>query len=371
MKTVFTELLLVDVVRGAHSTGAAIVKRDKDEMLLAKLPVASQFFVASDQYQELMKNYNLKAMIGHNRYATVGDKIAENAHPFQFETVVGAHNGTLDRWAITNISDGQRFGTDSESIYYSIDKHGLQETVAKLRGAWALTWYDQKNNSMNLLRNDKRPLYYCYSSDRGTLFWASEPDMLEWVLRRNNVKMFNDEFYACEPDKHYRWSLPNEWKDKLSKPFVTECKAKPYMYKAHKREHNYEEWGPYADYSNYTPHKSYSPPAIARTDPILPFTPNNVQDALPDTSEPKRSWVDRKIDTKKFRPPYKDHIGRIVNKVKFEELVKCGCIFCDTGDQKWGEFILPLKEDVDGRKNYLCEECYNDDDIREMISHIL
>src|SRR3546814_12623264 len=43
-----------------------------------------------------LSGYNSKAFIGHNRAATLGKVNGLNAHPFRYDNIMGAHNGTLD-----------------------------------------------------------------------------------------------------------------------------------------------------------------------------------------------------------------------------------------------------------------------------------
>ena len=357
MRDVFTELLLVDVVRGHHSTGAALVKRWNDEILVEKAPVPSPDFIRSQAYKPFIDTLDVKVMIGHNRYATIGEKIAENAHPFQFDNLVGAHNGTLDHWALNRLDNYKDFGTDSEALYYSVSKYGIRSTIDKISGAWALTWFDKQNNTINLLRNAKRPLYYAYSEDRCTIFWGSEPEMLEWILKRNRVHLFEKTVFACDADKHYRWAIPEKISTKFEKPIIAEVKECTFNhvqgFSAWRKGENWdhEKWAP-AYGASVTPWSS--PPKLPS--PI----------ALP---PPKKTIT--KIDTKKFRPPYKDTTGQIITKPKFEELVASCCVFCDNANTVWGEFIYPLKDDMDGRKLYLCEDCYNDDDILKLIENSL
>ncbi|CAN5950617.1 unnamed protein product [Sphagnum jensenii] len=131
---------LFDVVRGHHSTGTAIVKRFDSEIEMAKAAVPSPMFIGLKEYQDLMNKASLKVIIGHNRYATIGEKTPKNAHPFKFPNLVGAHNGTIDSWSLRDLEDSGQFGTDSEALYNSISKIGIKSTIEKMTGAWALSW---------------------------------------------------------------------------------------------------------------------------------------------------------------------------------------------------------------------------------------
>lgn len=363
-KDIFSELLLVDVVRGSHSTGAAAIKRFDGEILLTKAPIASPYFVGTKEYRDMIDTLSVKCLIGHNRYATVGAKTPENAHPFQFDHLVGAHNGTLDDWALRGLDNWKEFGTDSEALYNSIHEHGIKDTIAEVSGAWALTWFDKLGSTMNLLRNAKRPLFYTYSTDRESLYWASEADMLEWVLKRNGVKLFDDSIFECEADHHYKWSIPANVGGKFEKPLCTKMEGRAASFRqAYGNSGSWKEDNGYST-SSYTTY-GVRTHAKTSTDPKYITAPAF-------TPGVSTKHVHKKIDTsKKFRPPYKDAYGRIINKENFKKLVPTGCVFCDDQQTVWGEFIFPLKDDMDGRKLYLCKECYDDDDIRQLVENCI
>ena len=125
--------------------------------------------------------------VGHNRWATKGaSDLDENAHPFKEGAVTLVHNGSLrGQW---RLPDHEQFAVDSNNIAHAINEIGIDETVSKLQGAFVLVWHDQRDQTLNFIRNDERPLYLAKLST-GTWFWASEKDMLLWILNRRKVKV--------------------------------------------------------------------------------------------------------------------------------------------------------------------------------------
>lgn len=361
-KDVFTELLIIDSIRGMHSTGAAAVKRwDDSKVEMAKCPGPSHNLITSAAYKTLL-SYPAKALIGHNRYATMGAHTVENAHPFEFENVVGAHNGTLDKWSVKFLHEFEKFDTDSEAIFSHLNKYNIREVMNQVSGAWALTWFDRRDDTINFIRNDKRPLYYCYSKDRCTLLWASERDMLDFVMRRHGNDM-GDKFYVVQEDSHYSWKIPTSLNEKFGEPTRIKMEAKKTFFAAD--DHiGYE----YSYGSNWHSRAKYTAPekkAVVKVDDSSSTGTSNVLPFLPTPKEVQR------VNTAKFRPPYKNHKNMAIKKSDFETIVSQGCIFCDDNTATWGEFIKILEPDMEGRPMFLCEECYNNDEVLETCSFVM
>jgi predicted glutamine amidotransferase len=181
-------LLRLDVLRGEHSTGLAIVDYDSEIKLLKKVgtPDRGLFPSFTDDFDEkgVFKGTG-KVFIGHNRYATKGGVNDKNAHPFHHDGIVGAHNGTLT--SVSDLEDGHKFDVDSEAIFYDLSIYDREDTISRVEGAYALTWYDQMADKLFIIRNSKRPLFYTRRTDKDVIFWASEAWMLEVAMKHSSI----------------------------------------------------------------------------------------------------------------------------------------------------------------------------------------
>lgn len=215
-KDVFRTLLVLDSLRGPHSTGVASIGLKGDWDLVKKKGGPWDLF-DSREYNSVM-TYSSYALIGHNRYATKGKINNINAHPFEFEHVVGAHNGTIR--GQYRLPDANQFEVDSENIFHSINKIGLGETLEVLDGAYALTYWDKRTEDLILLRNKERPLFYTLTEDNRTVFWASEEWMLRIATSRCGVK--HGEVIEVRPCNIYRFDIERKFN---GKPIVVSIQA--------------------------------------------------------------------------------------------------------------------------------------------------
>jgi hypothetical protein len=190
MKEFFTTLLFHDVVRGHHATGVAAIDTINRSLVVEKKAIASPEFL---QEKEVMENlfaprHNFNIYIGHNRWATSGAKDDDdNAHPFIHGDIVGVHNGSLRKQS--RLDDHKDFVVDSDNLFYQLNKTGLDDTISKADGAYALVWYDRKDNTLNFIRNEERPLAIARLSN-GYWIWASEIGMLRWLVKRHKTLSF-------------------------------------------------------------------------------------------------------------------------------------------------------------------------------------
>lgn len=188
----FEKLLYADVFRGFHSTGVFRLDEELTGTLTFKKAVAAPAYLCEKGWEGLKgvssgtaSSLKLSPLyVGHNRHATVGEKTDENSHPFTVGKITMVHNGSVSK---TQLSNGSQFAVDSHAICDLLDKKGLEEALKEMDGAFALVWWNSEEKTLNFFRNDERPLRINRYTD-GTYVWASEGDMLDWIMTRKGTK---------------------------------------------------------------------------------------------------------------------------------------------------------------------------------------
>lgn len=180
---VFKDMLDVCQVRGRDSTGVIKVSKKDQEYDWVKQLGSPAYLYDGRQYAQRVETGEASVLIGHCRAKTVGEVSVKNAHPFDFpeEGIVGVHNGTLrNTHSLPGYAHGQ---VDSEILYENVAKRGAAEVFGDIEGAWACVWWNDKEKTLNFIRNSERPLYFTWSKDRRQMFWASELWMFGAVSR--------------------------------------------------------------------------------------------------------------------------------------------------------------------------------------------
>lgn len=353
-KDAFHDMLIFSQVRGPHSTGVASVSRGNDqEVRVAKVLGRPDMLIDYDKRWDNVVGFGKRMILGHNRFATVGKINAKCAHPYNFENIVGCHNGTIPEYRLRNMKeDYTKYGTDSEAVLANIDKFPLQEVMRDLSGAWAFVWYDRRDDTLNMYRNDDRYLCYVYDESRKTIFWASERGFIEAACARNKIKIGT--VWEVAPHQHIRWKIPeansqfdkarqvkilsNQWEQAAGTVFNSFGKEVP----AHQQA-NASQIINLSDLRKDKEHQS------------SPF--KTVKDF---ESHQNLQNLDGQGYLKKGRDRqfYRGFRGDLLPKAEFERLTKDGCCWCDASST-WGQPVRFLNKDT-----HLCLECNDDTSVR-------
>jgi len=201
----FKNALIADAIRGPHSTGFFKVDKSNFFNSTPSVEVLKRAYHANDfldlKYVDssLSKLQKTQILIGHNRWATMGGIDHDTAHPFQHGDVTLVHNGTLDYW--NDLPGSTKFDVDSEAIAYALSQTDDPKTILeKLDGAYALIWYDMRDEKIHFARNEQRPLHLAYEKKQNTLLLASEAGMLEWLAGRNRFDI--EDVWSLKPGVH-------------------------------------------------------------------------------------------------------------------------------------------------------------------------
>lgn len=304
------------------------------------------------RFKASLSAFSSSVFMGHNRAATKGAVNAVNAHPYHYGDIVGAHNGTLSPATFARLNEklGEKHDVDSQALFASIDKFGIEETVALLQGsvdkvacpdAWALVWFDFKDRTLNFLRNKERPFWLAYSEKCDKVLWASEYHMIGAAtdMSAQDYSLYEEgeegyRFWATPVDTLYSFSLEELRKGGASPPLP---ETKELKGKALPAVSTYSGGSPF--------HRTNTGRTFGATPPSI-GTPSSGTPSSGTKSEPIHLFGTKETPFAGF-----------VTKERFDELAKYGCSWCgsDVSFEDLGVSILEAAEAV------LCPECGHGD----------
>lgn len=186
LKETMATLLYVDTLRGLDATGVAWAT-DKNVINIYKDTLPGYHFIKCEKIKTMLNSIEkYPVVIGHNRHATMGDRTSEAAHPFRHKHIVGAHNGTLRNETQWNnvLPYASPSNVDSARLIAGIAEMPIKDIFSSIQGAYALTWLNLEDTTLNILRNNERPLYIIYNEEHNVLLWSSEKEIAMFALDR-------------------------------------------------------------------------------------------------------------------------------------------------------------------------------------------
>lgn len=295
----FKNMLILDQLRGDHSTGVAFVqKQDPSPMVIKTLGIPNNLFEMKG-FDKGMARVN-RAIIGHNRFATQGKLTTGNAHPFTFGSITGVHNGTLRSYS--KLEGYGEFDVDSQVLYNNLSENGIVHTVENCNGAMALVWWDATDETFNFYRNQERPLHIAMVKGGNAGLIASEPWMIQVAAGRNSLEIEN--ILSVPPDNHVSYDLSS-----MSYPL-----EKPTMKYIKKPDEVFFTGGGFrGSYGSYGTDDQYAPTNTASTTTqsttsttqtppaqVAPVSQRNVLSLHQPTPEIPKSILARYFETRKI-----------------------------------------------------------------------
>ena len=315
----FTMLGTVSYPRGKDSTGLCVTKMEKGVIhhYVKKEVSPPNEFMHMQDVQKMMEVGNTRAIIGHNRAATIGSISKENAHPFIVDDFIGVHNGTIPYFSK---EANKRDVTDSQILFESINEFGIDIALSNLpnneKTAYAIVMIDKETGVITFVRNEQRPLWCIWSKNNKTLMWSSEDTMLEFVCARSQSVW--GEVMRFVPNKIYTYDMSlglfNERENRNLK------KSSYVVHRKHttpKVEHKIV-----ATSSNENTVLTKEP--IKTSVPAIPVEPARSSDAQR-LKEHSAFVLDSFKPRKTTGNFFKDKYGSFISRSSMENLVKEGC----------------------------------------------
>jgi predicted glutamine amidotransferase len=187
------QLLIVNSIRGSHSTGLAGVNTVKGSEVCIVKSTGSPYnlfsYADTDKFLGRMVT-EFDTVMGHGRYATRGEINAVNAHPFQEGHITLAHNGVINNfYSLKDFQKHKGIEVDSHLIAKLIEEEGVENVLPQVEGAFVFMWHDANDNTFNIARNAQRPLWIAKQKNRETITMASEALNLQLIASRNNTAL--------------------------------------------------------------------------------------------------------------------------------------------------------------------------------------
>jgi hypothetical protein len=182
---IIPEALQVGQLRGRDATGffsQPLHERKTLHRLRCTGP-ADEFLNWDEVHKVLKRAEHMRFLVAHNRAATIGNKDdVKAAHPHHTENITLVHNGTLTSYDKSYISDSAWVAAMLE------EEPDFREVEKEVYGPYVFVWHDKRDDTLNFVRNEGRPLFFLEGVDN-SLWFASEELMMRWIMTRRNKQV--------------------------------------------------------------------------------------------------------------------------------------------------------------------------------------
>lgn len=173
-------LFINALTRGKDSTGIFTPSLGTIKSVFSADTFLIQLLKSNKGIEEELKKDSV--FIGHVRQKTHGEKKKENAHPFTYGNVTGAHNGTLNNHLeLIKEEDKEDYPVDSMILFSRLNQDKNFNVLSEFDGAAAILFFnDLTPDTIYAYRNDDRPLFRGTIKDSG-IFFSSIEDSLKII----------------------------------------------------------------------------------------------------------------------------------------------------------------------------------------------
>lgn len=152
---------------------------------------------------------NHETALIHTRYATWGDKTAENSHPFQVGNILGVHNGQIYNHREVAAKYEIEYNVDSELIFHQLFQG---RPMTDLRGYGAVVFFQEGKLHIGKFNGGSM----CLVRGEWGWMWASTTEAVEAALRMSGLKSTAKFEVDMKDDVLYQLVGENIYKDPRS-----------------------------------------------------------------------------------------------------------------------------------------------------------